>query len=339
MIKKILDQPEIFQLRIPLPNNPLRNLNCYVMKTESGNLVVDTGFNQTECFEALSQGLEMLSIDMDRTTLFLTHLHSDHIGLVEKIRSSKTRVIMGETDYRYFEKILDGKTWQEYDKRFLQEGFPEEDLIAQAKINPAIIYAPKKTFEATLLKDTDVFFIGNLEFECVHTPGHTPGHTCLYLRNEKIMFLGDHVLFDITPNITAWPDIEDSLGDYLKSLDRIGDYDIKVQLPAHRKVEISVYERIDQLKQHHVERLAEIIDIIKNKDDQNAYVIASQLKWSMRGKDWSEFPIQQKWFAVGETMSHLDYLRKKGLIYQIEKNQSISYQITTALTEKKDDNK
>jgi hypothetical protein len=57
----------------------------------------------------------------------------------------------------------------------------------------------------------------------------------------------------------------------------------------------------------------------------------------MRGKDWSEFPIQQKWFAVGETMSHLDYLRKKGLIDQIEKNQSISYQITTASAEKKDD--
>jgi glyoxylase-like metal-dependent hydrolase (beta-lactamase superfamily II) len=274
---------------------------------------------------------------MDQTTLFLTHLHSDHIGLVEKIRSEKTRVLIGAMDYHYLEKILDGETWQGYDKRFIQEGFPEEDLIAQAKINPAIIYAPKKTFKANLLKDGEVFFIGNQEFECVLTPGHTPGHTCLYLKNEKIMFLGDHVLFDITPNITAWPEIEDSLGDYLKSLDKIGAYDIKIQLPAHRKVEISVYERIDQLKQHHQERLAEIIDIIKNRDDQNAYVIASQLKWSMRGKDWSEFPIQQKWFAVGETMSHLDYLRKKGLIDQIEKNQSISYQITTASAEKKDD--
>lgn len=328
MIKKIVDQPEIFQLSIPLPNNPLRNLNCYVVKTECGNLVVDTGFNQPECFEALSQGLEALSIDMDQTTLFLTHLHSDHIGLVEKIRSKKTRVIMGATDYHYFEKILDGKTWPEYDKRFLQEGFPEKDLIAQAKINPAIIYAPKKTFAATLLNDTDVFFIGNLEFECVHTPGHTPGHTCLYLKNEKIMFLGDHVLFDITPNITTWPYVRDSLGDYLKSLDKIGNYDIKVQLPAHRKVEISVYERIDQLKKHHAERLEEIVEIIKNSGTQNALQIASQLKWSMRGKDWSEFPIQQKWFAVGETMSHLDYLRENKRIQQIEKNQSISYQIT-----------
>lgn len=327
MIKKIVDQPEIFQISIPLPNNPLRNLNCYVIKTESGNLVVDTGFNQLECFEALSGGLEALSIDMDQTTLFLTHLHSDHIGLVEKIRSEKTRVIMGETDYRYFEKILEGKTWQEYDKRFLQEGFPEEDLIAQAKINPAIVYAPKRTFEATLLKDTDRFFIGNLEFECVHTPGHTPGHTCLYLKNEKIMFLGDHVLFDITPNITAWPNVRDSLGDYLKSLEKIKNYDVKVQLPAHRKVEISVYERIDQLKQHHAERLEEILAIIENNGGQNAYQIASQLQWSMRGKDWSEFPIQQKWFAVGETMSHLDYLREKGRIHMIEKNQLVSYQI------------
>ncbi len=32
------------------------------------------------------------------------------------------------------------------------------------------------------------------------------------------------------------------------------------------------------------------------------------MKWSMRGKCWEEFPITQRWFAVGETMAHLDYL-------------------------------
>ena len=32
------------------------------------------------------------------------------------------------------------------------------------------------------------------------------------------MFLGDHVLFDITPNITTWPDFEDPLGTYVHSL-------------------------------------------------------------------------------------------------------------------------
>ncbi len=44
MIKQIFKQPEIYQLNIPLPNNPLKNLNCYVVKTAGGNLVIDTGF-------------------------------------------------------------------------------------------------------------------------------------------------------------------------------------------------------------------------------------------------------------------------------------------------------
>ncbi|AFA49077.1 MBL fold metallo-hydrolase [Acetobacterium woodii] len=326
MIKQIFKQPEIYQLNIPLPNNPLKNLNCYVVKTAGGNLVIDTGFNQRECFDVLSQGLHELAIDMDLTTLFLTHFHSDHIGLVERICTDKTRVIMGEIDYQYFTKMMVGGNKQEFKKRFLQEGFPSDDLNAQAKINPAIRYAPKNEFDAMLCKDKEIFYIGDYAFECVCTPGHTPGHTCLYMKNEKIMFLGDHVLFDITPNITAWPNISDSLGDYLESLDKIAGYDINLALPAHRKNDANVYDRIRQLKQHHAERLGEIIAIIENKSGQNAYEIASQLKWSMRGKNWSEFPIQQKWFAVGEIMSHLDYLQERQQISQVKEGQTIGYQ-------------
>ena len=40
----------------------------------------------------------------------------------------------------------------------------------------------------------------------------------------------------------------------------------------------------------------------------------------MRGKQWSEFPIQQKWFAVGETIAHIDYLENQGRILKTEKD-------------------
>lgn len=57
-------------------------LNAYVIKGKSENLVIDTGFNRPECREALCRGLEDLGIDLRHTSLFLTHLHADHTGLV-----------------------------------------------------------------------------------------------------------------------------------------------------------------------------------------------------------------------------------------------------------------
>ena len=45
----------------------------------------------------------------------------------------------------------------------------------------------------------------------------------------------------------------------------------------------------------------------------------------MRGKNWDEFPIQQKWFAIGETISHLDYLIKRNKITRHEENGATYY--------------
>ena len=33
--------------------------------------------------------------------------------------------------------------------------------------------------------------LGDLEFEVIHTPGHTSGGSCLYCKNEKLLFSGD----------------------------------------------------------------------------------------------------------------------------------------------------
>jgi glyoxylase-like metal-dependent hydrolase (beta-lactamase superfamily II) len=141
------------------------------------------------------------------------------------------------------------------------------------------------------------------------------------------MFLGDHILMHISPNITNWPDVENSLNDYLVSLDKIAKYDIKLGLPAHRQNDVGVYERIGQLKKHHEERLQSILDILKQKDYQTAYEIAGQLKWSLSGKTWETCPVSQKWFATGETLAHLDYLLHKKLIVKVEKDGCYFYRI------------
>lgn len=44
------------------------------------------------------------------------------------------------------------------------------------------------------------------------------------------------------------------------------------------------------------------------------YDIAGRMTWDIKAKNWTEFPIIQKWFAVGEALSHLDYLCSQGRV-------------------------
>ena len=325
MFRQIHKNPDIYTIQVVLPNNPLKNLNCYVVKTPEENLVIDTGFNQPECLAALSEGLKELDIDMNRTTLFLTHLHSDHIGLTNHIATDQTRIVIGSVDYDYLKTQHDKNFWPWMEEKFYREGLSRDLIELQRKVNPARAYAPEYLFDAETVSDNDILSIGDYAFRCLWTPGHTPGHTCLYMEKEKILFCGDHILFDITPNITMWRGIEDSLGNYLESLKKIKSLDISLALPAHRKNDMDVYERIRQIEEHHDRRIHQTLSIIREEPGLNACQIGARMTWSMRGKNWEEFPIQQKWFAIGETISHLDYLLKRGMITRHDEKEIIYY--------------
>lgn len=325
MFELVHKNPDIYKIPVFLPNNPLKILNSYVIKTPSGNLVMDTGFNQPECLEALTEGLKELDIDMNKTTLFLSHLHSDHVGLTNDIATENTRILINEHDYSYLKNEHNSDYWPWMEHKFYREGLSQDLIELQREVSPARAYAPKYLFHAETIKDGDIFKVGDYSFRCIWTPGHTPGHTCLYMDDYQILFAGDHILFDITPNITMWRGVEDSLGNYLESLKKIQAMEIKVALPGHRNNDMDLYERIKQIQEHHDRRINQTLSIIKEEPGLNACQIGARMTWAMRGKNWDEFPIQQKWFAIGETISHLDYLVKRGKITRHEDKEIIYY--------------
>ena len=64
MIERIQSYPLIYRIEVPLPDNPLRYLNPYVIIGADRTLVIDTGFKRSECREALFSGLSELNIDL-----------------------------------------------------------------------------------------------------------------------------------------------------------------------------------------------------------------------------------------------------------------------------------
>lgn len=331
MLELLYEKPEIYRMLIPLPENPLKTLNSYLIKLENRNLLIDTGFNRPECHEALIENLKELNVDMEKTDIFLTHLHSDHTGLINKIAHKSSKVYIGKIDYEYMFENLEGFNWEESEKRFASEGFPYEIIERLRDTNQAKIFAPDGMFESILVEDGYKFNVDKLEFTVILTSGHTPGHTCLYLEKEKLLFSGDHILFDITPNITSWLRVKDSLRNYIESLEKIKKLEITKIFPGHRATSDDVYSRIDEIIEHHKSRLTDTLEVIKEKSAKEgltAYEIASFMKWNMRGKSWTEFPDNQKWFAVGETLSHLDYLFNENKIEKFKDNDMYKYKLT-----------
>lgn len=211
----------IYRIPVPLPGNPLKNLNAYLIQGPR-NLLVDTGFRQEECRTALTAGLAELGVDMASTDIFLTHLHSDHAGLAPELLSPTSRIFISQVDRpRLPGPGVDmAARWANYDALFLPHGFPPELLKELETANPARALAPIPCDRYEGISHGHQFHYGGYHFQALFTPGHTPGHMVLWEADHGILLLGDHVLFDVTPNITIWPNYHNPLADYLRSLER-----------------------------------------------------------------------------------------------------------------------
>lgn len=295
----------VYRIPVPLPTSPLKTVNAYLVKGAPRNLLIDTGFSAPASRAAMAEGLAEIGVRMEDTDIFLTHFHLDHVQLAPHIATESTRVFMGENDLRYVLKYLPTPKEARM-AQMLASGFsPAEaekwsSLLAEDRYNTNSLY--------TGVPEGHVFNVGGYALACVATPGHTPGHTCLYDAAHELLFCGDHILYDISPNITDWQGEADPLGDYMGSLKKISRLSIQTALCGHRRSLAGPQARIAQLLRHHARRLDEALQCLHGTQPVSAYQVAAKLTWAVAAKGWDKVPLGQKFFAVGETTAHLDHL-------------------------------
>ena len=194
---------------------------------------------------------------------------------------------------------------QQQDMTFGEEG---PRLHVSAELLPLSTY-PIMTY----LADGDRLSLGEFEFEVIETPGHDPWHICLYEAAHKILLSGDHVLERITPSVSSWFSAYNALAEFLDSLEKVRGYDVDLVLPAHGKPFTGMGERVDFLIEHHRKRLEEIYELVAGGHD-DIVQISQHATW--RYPDWKSWPLDQKYFSMGETLAHLIYLVREGRILQ-----------------------
>jgi glyoxylase-like metal-dependent hydrolase (beta-lactamase superfamily II) len=297
----------LYQLTLPMPFR-LNHVHVYLVETDDGFMLIDTGVNTPEAFARLQRMLHDLGLDFAAIThIVVTHFHSDHCGQAARLRTlSGAQVLMGSTERRTLEVVQAGPS-HEPEADYLHHGLPPAQAQQYAEVLP-YLKSLSSPFEVDLLIGPGHTLLAkHRRLEAFITPGHTPGHLCLSLPEEKLMFSGDHILQRITPNISlhnySGPD---PLADYLNSLRATLKLNPKRLLPSHGLVVEEPEARIHELLRHHDQRLQSCLDAL-GSTAMTAYEVSQQL-FSPALDAFG------RWMALGETLAHLEHLVHRGLL-------------------------
>lgn len=114
-----------------------------------------------------------------------------------------------------------------------------------------------KTFKPDrILDDGDIFETAEFELAVIHTPGHASNHLCYLKKESGWLITGDHIINGSTVVIDP-PD--GNMVDYLNSLEKLMDKDLKVIAPGHGDPIDTPYEAIDWIIKHRLERETKVV--------------------------------------------------------------------------------
>lgn len=318
LMKAIADG--IYQLQLPLPF-ALRIVNCYLLQGERGWTIIDTGVNTPagrECWQEALASLGPAVPQLER--IIITHSHPDHLGLAGWLQTlSATRQSNPAPVFMSPKEIAIAKIFWEHPTEILDRfhrlfvacGVPTQVLGTALLEAHRLLEITQPKPQQILPLDYKKIVVGKRALHIIHAPGHSDGQVILHDAKEHLVFCGDHVLQEITPNISLWPMTEpDPLGRYLCSLAELRSLGEVSGLPGHGPIITNWQKRMHEITSHHAARLQRML--AATEDGVTVYEVAAQ---EFEIEALSAYEIR---FAVAETLAHLEYLVRQDAIRRSE---------------------
>ncbi|NQS75898.1 MAG: MBL fold metallo-hydrolase [Peptococcaceae bacterium] len=300
----------INKIEVPTPYKA-GPVNAYLIKNRPLTLI-DPGPETAEALSSLQDGLSSLDVAVkDIERVVVTHYHSDHSGLAAWLtKEAQARVVIHKLEIR---KLTPNYSY--YQERFpflIESGLPARELeeILQ-DVDPVVKPVLPPSFIDAAVGGEVLHFAGGGSLQVLHMPGHTSGHICLYNPVGRELFAGDSLLKHITPNPVMEADYPDfsrrnlALKQYLASLKRIANMDVRICLPGHGENIDDCRSLVERCLEHHRQRLAVLQNMLVRKK-MNAYQLMRQLYPKIKGF--------QAFLGISEVFAHLDYLQETGRI-------------------------
>ena len=302
--------PGVRWARIPLPMD-LNHINVWLVDTDDGCVVVDTGMAVDVCKEAWENIEREVFAATPLRAIFVTHIHPDHIGLASWLQQRHAVPVLTSRRTHDIVRILAGG--QGAPSAADAEAFVRSHGLGDLEqIRPLL--RPERFARMTSGAPDVASYIGDgeglrwasHEWTALETNGHAEGHLCLVNHATRVLISGDQVLPTISPNISytyrTWD--QNPLGSYLASLERLAALPADtLVLPSHGMPFYGLQHRTDDLRARHEAQLAMLVRTCAEPKT------AGELLPSMFRRELKGFHL---FLALGEALAHLEYLVHRG---------------------------
>ncbi|WPG37157.1 MBL fold metallo-hydrolase [Variovorax sp. EBFNA2] len=262
-----------------------------------------------QIFETQLQGLPILRV-------FVTHMHPDHIGLADWLcKRWNVPLWISATDYHVARVLCSaGDTLAGGDAAadfFVSHGLSNPESVAKIRARSSYYtnMVPAVPDRYVRMMDGDIVTIGGREWRCISGYGHAPEHIALYCAEPRLLLGGDMMLPRISTNVSvhAGEPEANSLRLFLDSIDKFKALPADtLGLPSHGKPFTGIHRRVDQLQEHHRDRLAELLEACLARPITASEGLPILFK--------RELDLHQITFAMGETVAHLHLLWFSGQV-------------------------
>lgn len=318
--------PGVQWLQVPL-SSKLNYINSWALKDGAGWAVVDMGMDLPD---ARTRWAELTAPDGplggSPTRMFATHMHGDHIGIAGVLhREHGCELWMTRGEYLTAKQIIDDYAnpapLPEHLEFFRRAGWTPEQLSTYQAFGKAMAPMPGQYHR---MKEGDVIAIGEERWQVIVGTGHSPEHACLYNERQRLLIGGDHLLPDVSSNVSVMP-VEPSgnpMKEWLDSLAKLGalfDDDVLV-LPAHGSPFRGIQARVQQLASKRHRALERLVDHLQTSGPQRAV----DLFGTLFSANVLAIPFQLT-LATGETLAYLHYLMAEAQVQRERDAQGVDW--------------
>jgi glyoxylase-like metal-dependent hydrolase (beta-lactamase superfamily II) len=309
----------VFELRLPIPFED-HLVNVFLFADGDDVDLLDCGMNSDESVQAIHAAVAHVGAKRIRR-LVVTHIHPDHYGAAGVLAGDggadlylhRLEIPLVNPRYVELEHLV-----KEVHKYLLVNGVPADEAEVLSNSQRALSEVVKPADAAAQLDGAETLDMGRRQLRVEWTPGHSPGHICLYDANEKLLFAGDHMLPELSPNIGLHPQsTPDPLHEYLDGLKRLAAYEPNKILPAHGRPFSDAAGRVSTLAAHHRRRLDQIVEIVSG-GEMNAWEVALEL-WGPREN------LYEKRLALQEGLAHLQALAVEGRLAKLVRPDAVRW--------------
>ncbi len=307
--------PRIHWLRMPLPF-ALDHINLWLLADDDGFALVDCGYGDGPTRALWEQHFATLLAARPLARIVATHCHPDHVGNAAWL-SARTGAPVAMTHAEFLTAHALAGQHGGYGAAptialFRKHGMAPEHIAAfDARGNPYRRGVPELPATFDRLLDGDTRTLGGTAWTVVEGHGHSPEHASLFSRERGVLISGDMLLPKISTNVSVWAPEPD--GDPLRRfLDSIAAFETlppdTLVLPSHGLPFRGIPVRVAQLRAHHDARLSELAAAV---GAAHAPVSAADVVPVLFRR---ELDLQQRYFAMGEAIAHLNRLWRAGRV-------------------------